>query len=131
MRIIGKPTFYALSLTIVDILSEIGENYMIKKKPYDGVVVAARYSPQGEIEWVRAFVRHGFVFSDRMDMDRETLLKNLREGKKFKTGERITYQGNDFKISDDIQLIESDSGSKIIAGEVSKNRDSLGNIPII
>lgn len=131
MRIIGKPTFYALSLTIVDILSEIGENYMIKKKPYDGVVVAARYSPQGKIEWVRAFVRHGFVFSDRMDMDRETLLKNLREGKKFKTGERITYQGNDFKISDDIQLIESDSGSKIIAGEVSKNRDSLGNIPII
>ena len=103
---------------------------MIKKKPYDGVVVAARYTPQGEIDWVRAFVRHGFVFSDRMNMDRETLLKNLREGKKFKTGERITFQGNDFKISDDIQLIESDSGSKIIAGEVSKNRDSLGNIPI-
>ena len=131
MQIIGLPTFYALSLTIVDILSENGEKYMIKKKPYDGVVVAARYTPQGEIDWVRAFVRHGFVFSDRMNMDRETLLKNLREGKKFKTGERITFQGNDFKISDDIQLIESDSGSKIIAGEVSKNRDSLGNIPII
>ena len=131
MQIIGLPTFYALSLTIVDILSENGEKYMIKKKPYDGVIVAARYTPQGEIDRVRAFVRHGFVFSDRMDMDRETLLKNLREGKRFKTGERITYQGNDFRINDDIHLIESDSGSNIIAGDVSKDRDSLENIPII
>ena len=36
---------------------------MIKKKPYDGVIVAARYTPQGEIELVRAFERRGFVFS--------------------------------------------------------------------
>ena len=131
MRISSWPTFYALSLTIVDILSENGEKQMIKKKPYDGVVVAARYTPEGKIDWVRAFVRHGFVFSDRMDMDRETLLKNLREGKKFKTGERIIYLGNDFKILDDIQLIENDGGIQIITGEGSKNQDSLGNIPII
>ena len=103
---------------------------MIKKKSYDGVVVAACYTPQGEIEWVRAFERHGFVFSDRLTMDRETLLKNLREGKRFKTGERLIYQGNDFKISDDIRLIENDSGGIIIAGEASANQDSLGNIPI-
>ena len=93
MRIIGLLTFCALSLTNVDILSENGEKYMIKKKQYDGVIVAARYTPQGEIDWVRAFERHGFVFSDRMNMDRETLLKNLREGKRFKTGERIEISG--------------------------------------
>lgn len=104
---------------------------MIKKKPYDGVVVAAHYTPQGEIDWVRAFVRHGFVFSDRMDLDRETLIKFLREGKKFKTGERITYQGNDFRVHDDIQIIEIDSDIKIVAGKTSKNQDSLENVPII
>jgi hypothetical protein len=104
---------------------------MIKKKPYDGVVVAARYKPQGEIDWVRAFVRHGFVFSDRMDLDRETLIKFLREGKKFKTGERIAYQGNDFRVRDDIQLVGSDSDFKIVAGKASKDQDSLENIPII
>ena len=104
---------------------------MIRKKPYDGVVVAARYTPQGEIDWVRAFVRHGFVFSDRMDLDRETLIKFLREGKKFKTGERITYQGNDFRVRDDIQIIENDSDIKIIAGKATKKQDSLENIPII
>ena len=104
---------------------------MIKQKPYDGVVVAARYTPEGEIDWVRAFLRHGFVFSDRMDLDRETLIKSLREGKKFKTGERITYQGNDFRVRDDIQLIESDNDIKIVAGKESKSHDSLENIPII
>ena len=104
---------------------------MIKKKPYDGVVVAARYNHQGEIDWVRAFVRHGFVFSDRMDLDRETLIKLLREGKKFKTGERITYQGNDFRVLYDIQLVGSDSDLKIVAGKESEGQDSLENIPII
>ena len=104
---------------------------MIKKKPYDGVVVAAHYTPQGEIDWVRAFVRHGFVFSDRMDLDRETLIKFLREGKKFKTGERITYQGNDFRVHDDIQIIENNSDIIIVAGKASTNQDSLENVPII
>jgi hypothetical protein len=103
---------------------------MIKKKPYDGVVVAARYSQEGEIEWVRAFKRHGFVFSDRVLMDRETLISYLREGKRFKTGERLIYQGNDFKVDEDIRLIENDSGSVIVAGADSPNQDSLGRVPI-
>jgi len=104
---------------------------MIKKKSYDGVVVAARYTPQGVIEWVRAFERHGFVFSDRMLMDRETLAEKLRAGKRFKTGERIIYQGNDFKINEDIHLIENDDSNVIIVGETSSNQDSLGYIPVI
>ena len=108
---------------------------MIKKKSYDGVVVAARYTSQGEIEWVRAFERHGFVFSDRVMMKRETLVKRLREGKRFKTGERIIYKGNDFKINEEIRLIEKDDGADngcvIIAGDAQSSQDSLGNIPII
>lgn len=104
---------------------------MIRKKPYDGVVVAARYSLQGEIEWVRAFERHGFVFSDLVMMDRKTLVENLRDGKRYKTGERMTYWGNDFKINEDICLIESDGGSVIIAGGTSSNQDFLGSLPII
>ncbi|MFC1996906.1 hypothetical protein ACFLXI_04780 [Chloroflexota bacterium] len=104
---------------------------MIRKKPYDGVVVAARYTQQGELDWVRAFVRQGFVFSDRLLLDRETLVEHLQEGKRFKTGERMIYHGNDFKIIEDIHLIESDSGNLIIAGTGSSNQDSLGNIPIL
>jgi len=104
---------------------------MIKKKPYDGVIVAARYTSQGKIDWVRAFERHGFVFSDRLTMDRQTLIERLREGKRFKTGQRMVYQGNDFKIDEDISLIEIDGESVIVTGEISSKHDSLGNLPII
>ena len=66
-----------------------------------------------------------------MDLDRDTLIKFLREGKKFKTGERIPYQGNDFRVHDEIQIIENDNDIKIIAGKASENQDSLENVPII
>ena len=104
---------------------------MIKKKPYDGVIVAAHFTPQGRIDWVRAFERHGFVFSDRVLMKRDTLVEQLQEGKRFKTGERMIYQGNDFKVDKEVRLIEHENGNVIVVGETSSDYDSLGNLPII
>jgi hypothetical protein len=107
------------------------ETLMIRKKPFDGVVVAVRYTPQGEIDWVRAFERHGFVFLDRVNLERDALVERLQAGKRFKTGERITYQGNDFSIKDDIHLIEKNGDHFIVAGHSSPDRDLLGDLPII
>jgi hypothetical protein len=104
---------------------------MIKKKNYDGVVTAAHFSNEGKIDWVRAFERNGFVFSDRIIMDRETLVKNLQDGKRFKIGVRLKYQGNDFDIKDDIRLVEQDGDKFIVTGDTSANQDYLENIPII
>lgn len=104
---------------------------MIKKKPYDGVVVAVRYNPQGNIDWVRAFERHGFVFSDRMMLKRNELVEQLKAGKVFKTGERLIYQGNDFEIKEDVRWIEKNGDGVIIAGQDSSDHDSLGKLPII
>jgi len=104
---------------------------MIKKKPYDGVVVAVRYTSQGDIDWVRAFERRGFVFTDRINLNRESLTARLKAGKRFKTGARKTYQGNDFEVYDDIQIIEKNGSSVIVAGQQSAERDALGDLPII
>lgn len=104
---------------------------MIKKKAYDGVVVAVRYTPQGQIDWVRAFERHGFVFSDRLNLDREMLLERLQAGKRFKTGSRKIYQGNDFETFEEIRVEEKDGVSVIVAGEGLAGQDSLGNLPIV
>ena len=104
---------------------------MIKKKPYDGVVVAVRYTPQGNIDWVRAFERHGFVFTDRMMMKRDQLVERLKSGKKFKTGERLIYQGNDFEIKEDIRWEEKNGEGVIVVGQDSPDHDSLGQLPII
>jgi len=104
---------------------------MVKKKNYDGVVVAVRYTSQGEIDWVRAFERHGYVFSDRVNLDRETLIDRLKSGKRFKTGERKPYQGSDFDVKDDIRLVDKNGNQIIVAGQNSSDRDLLGNLPII
>jgi hypothetical protein len=104
---------------------------MIKKKPYDGVVVAVRYTPEGKIDWVRAFERYGFVFSDRMNLDREMLLARLKAGKRFKTGSRKIYQGNDFETFAEIRIEEKNGSSVIVAGEGLSGQDSLGNLPVI
>jgi hypothetical protein len=104
---------------------------VIRKKPYDGVVVAVRYTPQGEIDWVRAFERHGFVFTDRMMMGRDELIARLKDGKVFKTGERLVYQGNDFEVKEDIRWIEKNGDGVIVAGQDSADQDSLGQLPII
>ena len=103
---------------------------MIKKKPYDGVVVAVRYSSQGEIERVRFFERHGFVFTDRMMVSRGDLVERLQNGKRLKTGVRLLYQGNDFEIKEDINLIEKNGSNVIVVGQTTSDRDTLGNLPI-
>ena len=104
---------------------------MIKKKPYDGVVVAVRYTPQGQIDWVRAFERHGFVFTDRMLLKRSDLVERLQAGKRFKTGVRKTYQGSDFEVADDIRLVEKNGNAVVVVGQGSADQDSLGSLPII
>ena len=76
-----------------------------------------------------AFERRGFVFSDRVLLDREALVERLRDGKRFKTGERITYLGNDFKVSEDIRLVDANGGCVILAGELPSDQDSLGDLP--
>lgn len=104
---------------------------MIKKKAFDGVVVAVRYTTEGKIDWVRAFERHGFVFSDRVNLGRDALVERLQAGKRFKTGERISYLGSDFNVKDDIRLIEKNGSNIIVAGEDATERDSLADLPII
>ena len=68
-------------------------------------------------------------FPDRLLLEREALVERLRDGKRFKTGERVTYHGNDFQINEDIRLVETDGGSIILAGDRSSHQDSLGDLP--
>jgi hypothetical protein len=104
---------------------------MRKKIDYDGVVTAVKYTPEGTIDWVRAFERHGFVFSDRINLDRETLISRIEDGKRFKTGTRKIYLANEFEIKDDIQLAETNGQTIILAGGESSQNDSLGDLPTL
>ncbi len=104
---------------------------MIKRKNYDGVVTAVRYTPEGQIDWVRAFERHGYVFSDRRMLTRQVLAERLKDGKRYFVGQRIPYQGNEFQLGQRIQLVQRSGGEVIVAGEAQGDGDHLAGTPIL
>ena len=42
------------------------------KIKYDGVITAVHFNPDKQVDWVRAFLRCGPQFSDRIMLDRQT-----------------------------------------------------------
>lgn len=103
---------------------------MIKQKPYDGVVETVRYAPDGKIQWVRAYERQGFVFTDHFLMDREKLIERLKAGQRIYTGERQPYLGSDFEIKQPIRLVQRSGQDYVVAGEANGERDRLEGVPI-
>jgi hypothetical protein len=66
------------------------------QKRWDGVIEAVRYARGGKIEVVRAYERHGVVWSDRIIIYRDQLSELLKQGKRFVVGERKPYLGSVF-----------------------------------
>jgi hypothetical protein len=64
----------------------------------DGVIEAVQYTNRGELAVVRAYERHGVVWSDHVLLQREELLKRLIQGKRFAVGKRKLYLGSVFEI---------------------------------
>ena len=73
-------------------------------KKFDGVIEAVHYSRGGQIDFVRAYERRGVTFSDRVLLDRKTLLERLKAKKRFITGERRPLLGSTFDSGRDINL---------------------------
>ena len=102
-----------------------------KMKKFDGIISAVHYAPDGQIQWVRAFQRHGFVFSDRMLVKREDLLAWLKAGKKIYTGERSYKMGNDFELGKPVRLVSQNGSDVIVVGDGSAQTDQLEGVPIL
>ncbi|MBM3145645.1 MAG: hypothetical protein FJ010_11895 [Chloroflexi bacterium] len=103
---------------------------MIKRKKFDGVIETVHYTPYGKIAWVRAYERKGFVFTDWLKLDRESLIERLKNRKRFYVGQRKPLLGNEFDLAAAVQL-EGEDGSEIIfAGEAKAGQDYLEGAPI-
>ena len=103
---------------------------MVSKKKYDGIIEAVHYNPDGKIEWVRAYERHGFVFSDRFLLDRDDLVERLKNGEKIFVGQRKTYWGNDFELEQAVRLVTRDGDELVVAGQGEGKVDHLEGVPI-
>ena len=68
------------------------------KPKIDGVIEAVRYKPDGQILWVRAYLRRGSTYSDRILLDRQELIELLKSGKSFVSGARVELMASTFQV---------------------------------
>ncbi len=98
---------------------------------YDGVVEAAHYKPDGQLDWVRVYERRGAVFSDRLVLNRDTFIRQLRAGKRYMVGERKINLGGMFTVTQPVHLLNQDGKQVIVVGESQASKDELNDVPII
>ncbi|MBL8091397.1 MAG: hypothetical protein KF758_02340 [Anaerolineales bacterium] len=96
-------------------------------KKIDGLIEAARFK-NGQIQFVRAYERRGFTFSDWLLLDRKTLIERLKKGKKFVTGSRQEFLASTFNKQKPVILVQKD-GHEYIATHENAQRDELENVP--
>ena len=92
----------------------------------DGVIEAVHYTAGGKIAVVRAYERHGVVWSDHILLKRKELSERLRQGKRFVVGERKIYLGSVFETGKAIHQME---GIIVTEGQTSV-RDFLLGVPV-
>jgi hypothetical protein len=101
------------------------------KPKYDGVVEAVHYQPDGQVAWVRAYLRRGPTFSDRILLDRERLIGDLKAGKRYLAGKRIPLMASTFEVSDPLRIVEVDGQEVLVTGDYQVRRDHLEGVPVL
>ena len=100
-------------------------------KTLDGVIEAVRYKPDGQVDWVRAYLRRGPTFSDRIIINRATLIENLKSGKRYFTGKPIPLKASTFEVDKPLQLMQKEGQAVLVAGDIQTGKDYLAGVPRI
>jgi hypothetical protein len=107
-----------------------GISSMAKPK-YDVVVEAVRYSDAGQIDWVRAYIRNGPIFSDRIMIKRQEIIALLKAGKRVVTGKRIQHMAGTFNVGEQIRLVGNKGKDVLVSNGSTKDGDHLHSVPIL
>lgn len=101
------------------------------KIKYDGVVEAVHYDSEGQVVWVRVYRRRGPTFSDRILLDRNEFIKELKAGRRYYSGKRIPLKASTFELGRPVKLIEQNGKEILAIGDRQPEGDCLDGVPII
>jgi hypothetical protein len=101
------------------------------KPKIDGVIEAVRYNPDGQIKWVRAYLRRGPTYSDHILLDRQALIEQLKSGKQFMAGARVEQMASTFQLGKSIRLQQNNGQEVLVTSETQSNQDRLDGVPIL
>ncbi len=96
-------------------------------KKIDGVIEAVRYK-NGQITLVRAYQGRGATFSDRVLVDRKTLLERLQKGQNYVTGSREELNASTFKLGKPVMILNQ-GDYELLATSEKATRDELEKVP--
>ena len=99
------------------------------KNKFDGVIVAAHFDKNRQVEWVRAYLKKGPVFTDRVHLAREDLIAQIKAGKKFITGRRIEFEAATFETNHPVRVGQSNGSEFLVTGENQVVYDNLEGVP--
>ena len=100
-------------------------------KKYDGVIEAVHYAPDGQVDWVRVYLRRGNIWSDRVILHRSDLINEIKSGKRMVIGKPVEFMGNTFDVTLPLQMIKP-GGQEILSTSSEKSdRDCLEGAPIL
>ena len=102
----------------------------MKNKKFDGVIEAVRYTRNGQIDFVRAYERRGATFSDRILLDRKTLLERLKASKRFVTGQRQALLAGTFSNGRAVNLVHHE-GREFVTTRATAASDELEEVPVL
>jgi hypothetical protein len=97
----------------------------------DGIVQAVRYGEDGQVLWVRAFLRRGPTWSDHVLIDRKSLVEKLKSGQQFVVGKRVELMAGTFETSSPVQLFIKNGQEFLVAGDPETEKDCLEGVPLV
>ena len=98
-------------------------------KKFDGVIEAVRYNQNGQVSLVRGYELRGVTYSDRVLLDRDTLLERLNAGKKFTIGQRKEFWGSTFDFGKTVKVVSQGGKDYITTSDKVSKRDELEDTP--
>jgi hypothetical protein len=101
----------------------------VAKQKFDGVVEAVHYKPDGQVDWVRTYLRRGPIFSDYILLDRQTLVEHLKSGKQYVAGRRIPQLASTFEVTKPLHVVRNDGEEILVTGDLQSNKDKLEGVP--
>ncbi len=99
------------------------------KKKFDAVLEAVRLNEDGQVEIAKIFERRGIIFSDHFLVDRNELIKRIKDGQKIMTGKRQYKMGSVFDTDKEVRVVSTKGKDVLAVGNESSDRDSLQSIP--
>lgn len=98
---------------------------------YDGVIEAVHYTDGGQVDWVRAYLRRGPTWSDRVIIKRQDLIDEIKDGRKMMVGKRVEFMGGSFDVSSPVEVTGAAGKEVLVTSSKDSNRDHLEGVPVL